>query len=198
MLSDLKMKKLKCGCLVLVLCSACAFKQEERVDCETYSREANSFFECYLQTRQDSCLMLSLRAVNIALLCDSSRPANYWLKIRILSSKRSYDSALQTVQEFEKISRGPDLMFTKGELYRKLGNLDSAKLNYRKALRGYDELLIKDSTNASFILGKLQVLVYLDGKRTMLHELEVYRKRYGHLSEFRFLQEVPFLVDSIP
>ena len=193
------MKKVLCGVLlILAICYACAFKEKEQETCEGYSRSANASFECYLHTAADSCRAKSIYLVNKALACDPSRPFNYWLKIRIYASMQAYDSVMLMIGRFEKINSGPDLMFTKGDVFRKLGNLDSARVFYKKSLLRYDELLFKDSLNQSLILGKLQVRVYLHGKERMREEVEFYTKKYGHRQDFDFLERVPALIDSTP
>lgn len=184
--------------LFLAICYSCAFREKERETCEAHSQTANASFECYLHTAADSCRAKSIYSVNKALACDPSRPFNYWLKIRIYASMQAYDSVMLTIRRFEKINRGPDLMFTKGDVFRKLGNLDSARVFYKKSLMRYNELLRKDSLNQSLILGKLQVLVYLHGKERMREEVEFYMRKYGHLQDFDYLSGVPVVIDSIP
>ena len=182
---------------LLILVCACSFS-EEKQDCKSYTREANKYFECYLHDRKDSCLNKAAYLIDIALSCDSLRPFNYWLKLKVLSAKNDYNSSLITIERFEKISKGPDVMFTKAEIYRKLNKLDSAKLCYQKALQRYDRLLLVDSMNTSLIIGKLQVIIYLYGKQDMLKNLEYYKEKYKSSKEFGFLEKLPLALDSIP
>lgn len=177
---------------------ACCNKQGEQRNCDYLTKEASDNFECYLHEKKESCLLKASQFVRAALLCDSLRPLNHWLNIKVFSAQNRFDSVLYGIERFERISSGPDLMFVKGEVYRKLGNQDSANLYYEKSLDGFDHLLKTDSLNSSLILGKLQTIVYLNGRKEMLRQLEFYQSNYGHLPGFNFLENVPMLLDSIP
>jgi hypothetical protein len=182
--------------LVALACLACGFTKDQQGSCKELHRKGIEYLECYKHSPADSCLSKASLFADLALRCDSLRPAIYWLKLQVHAAVDEYDSVIYYSKKFERISKGPDLMFAEANAYRKLGHLDSAK-SYKKSVEGYDHLLKSDSMNFSLVLGKLQAILYLDGRKAALRHVEYYKEKYGRYGEFSHIDKVPLVLDSI-
>lgn len=178
-----------------LLLFACSNRPVQDLDCKQLSIRANKYFEFYLYNRNLSDLELSNYYVRKSLECDPAKPFNNWLRIKIFSAKKDYDSTLIAVKQFEKFYNGPDLIALKGEVYDILGLPDSSRSNFEKAAILYDTMLKMDSSNSTLILARLKITLRLEGKEKAYKNLKHLKDRHPNLVELESAERILF--DSI-
>ena len=174
--------------LLVVHVTCLNIKNEKK--CNDFSNLASKYFQKYAYKEMREDLDLSNYYINKALICDPKSPTANLLKIEILFKKKSYDSVLLVLNNFQKYHNGPDIKFIKGEVYERLNMLDSAKVMYIKAKTGYEELLKVEPDNSAFILAYLEVILHVEGKDKAIEKAKEYKKRYPHNEEFQYPEKL--------
>jgi hypothetical protein len=147
-------------------------------DCKSYFYRSAKIYDKYLFSRDISTLDSALFLVNQSLDCNPKGLNGYLLKAKILFAVEEYDSALSALRTLEKYRYDPSISSLKGYVFEKLNMKDSSNFYFEKSLTEYEALLVKDSSNYSHFLAKLQLLYKLRGQKVVFEEIDNSAKNF--------------------
>ncbi|MEI9919855.1 MAG: hypothetical protein WDO14_13810 [Bacteroidota bacterium] len=182
--------------VILILLFSCTSKNKEQTqDCTSYFTQGNQILESVLWGESETRLPEALYMANKALTCNPSSVRNIWLKIRVASRMKQYDTALAVTKKAILLHEDPAFHRVAASLYGEKGYIDSARMELHKAADKYDEWIADDSIRETgFIVAKIEIMILLEGKKKAFREAERYQEMYPDKTE---LKDLNLVLDSI-
>lgn len=126
------------------------------------------------------------KAINFfeqAIKCDSTYVNAYMNLENALDHQRSYDDELKISNKLLIITNNdPSILVTRGMLFEKMNNLDSAKNAYYLAKIGYEKKYNKHPENVNLIKEIILLKALTDGKEEAIKQLDVQIKIHPNLA----------------
>jgi len=169
--------------MLFVSCIGKAKVKENQDSCAEHSLNASRKLGLYNKTSSREDISSALNSINRAIKCDSTDMRNYWTKLVILNELNLLEEALSLLDRMNRSYNSPELFLSRGQIYERMNIMDSATLNYNKALLRYDELLEAEPDNSSLIMAKINTINLLKDVNEALSELQDYIDEFPEMVE---------------
>jgi|GEM_PF-2673975 len=114
---------------------------------------------------EEDSIRKSIKMVKQAINLKNSEPIFYINAAQMYCSLNEYQQALEVLDEYsDDLATSVELETYKGLIFEKMGNVDSAKSYYAKAIKNFDLKIHNNPNNITFQLNRAFLLFFTNGE----------------------------------